>query len=105
MNCAYAELNENVKRTTTDSAKHRVRKGSSNASERSLSPTPSGYGFRSWQQSAVAATKDAVIAIARCHHTMAENERFNRMMEMSAGMTVSQLPQHITNRSTNRRRE
>jgi hypothetical protein len=83
MNCAYAELNDNVKRTSTDATKRRVKRGSSNASERSLSPMPSGFGFRSQKQSAVAATEDAANAIASRHHAITHNDRFDRMIELS----------------------
>ena len=44
---------------------------------------PSGFGFCSQKQSAVAETKDAANTIASRHHTIAENDRFDRMIEMS----------------------
>jgi hypothetical protein len=47
------------------------------------SQKPSGYGFHSQKQYVVAATEDAAIAIARRHHTLAENDRFDGMVEMS----------------------
>ena len=83
INCAYAKLNDNVKRTLTDAAKRRVKRASLNASECSLSPMPSRFGFCSQKQSAVVATEDAANAIASQHYTIAENDGFDRIMEMS----------------------
>ena len=61
--CAYPELEDNVKRSSSDS-KPRARKSrsGSTASERSLSPNPNADNFRSKKYSAVDATEGAAHA-------------------------------------------
>ncbi len=84
MNCAYAELDNNVQRTSSDPPEARFRRGSSYTSDHSVSPMPStNSSLRSQKQSAVAAAEDAANLIIEKQKQSVENDRFDRMMEMS----------------------
>jgi len=84
MNCAYAELGDNVLCTSADPPKHRVWRGSSTASQRSFSPMiPKHINYRSQKQSAVMATEYAANAFTERQQQSTEYEMFDRMIEMS----------------------
>ncbi len=84
MNCAYGELDNNLQRTSSDPPKARFRRGSSYASDHSISPMPStNSSLRSQRQSAVATAEDAANLIIEKQKQSVENDRFDRMMEMS----------------------
>jgi len=84
MNCAYAELGDNVLRTLSDPPKRRIRRGSSTASQRSISPMiPTHINYCSQKQSAVMATEYAANAFTERQQQSTESKMFDRMIEMS----------------------
>lgn len=81
--CAYAELRDGVKRCSTDPPQRKTRRGSSNASERSLTPPPnSSTNFRTRKNAAAEATEEAASAMAERQSELNHNEKFDRMIQM-----------------------
>jgi hypothetical protein len=80
--CAYAELGDGVKRCSTDPPKRKIKRGSSNATERSLTPPPNSTNFRSRKNAAMEATEEAAAAMAERQYEMNQTNKFDRMMQM-----------------------
>jgi hypothetical protein len=83
-NCAYGELDDYVRRLSTDGPYRRQRKSrsSSTASERSLSPMPGSANVRTRKHSAVEATEEAARSIAERNNHLTESDEFDRLMEL-----------------------
>ena len=77
-----AELGDGVKRCSTDPPKRKIKRGSSNATERSLTPPPNSTNFRSRKIAAMEATEEAAAAMAERQYEMNQTDKFDRMMQM-----------------------
>lgn len=81
--CAFPELDKKMQRSTNTAGipKRRVRRGSSSASERSLSPLPNN-NVRAGRAQAAEATEEAADAIRERNSEMTYHIKFDRMMKM-----------------------